>query len=77
MLGLGEYQQNIKSVERGKGRVKDDFQISKSDNWVGSHSVLEYKDLVSKEMEVSSLLDMLSLIYLDHGASEESYLVGS
>lgn len=67
MLGLGEYQQNIKSVERGKGRVKDDSQISKSDNWVGSHSVLEYKDLVSKEMEVSSLLDMLSLIYLDHG----------
>lgn len=48
-------------VERGKGRVEDDPRFPNQTTGMKCHSVLWYRDSVSKEVVVRSLLDMLSV----------------
>lgn len=64
------------SVGSGKGSLEEDLQISKSDNWVEVTFFLWYRDSVSKEMEMSSLLDMSSLTCLGCGTAEWRHLKG-
>lgn len=66
------------SVVREMGRVNNHFHISKSDIWVWIVPFFFiYRDLILKEVELRSLLDMLSLMYLGYGASKERRLAGS
>lgn len=64
-------------VERGKGSVEDDPRFPNQTTGLKCHSVLWYRDLVSKEVAVRSLLDMLSVTYLGSGTSKWRHLVGS
>lgn len=65
------------SVGRGKGSIEEDLQISKSGNWVEVTFFLWYRASVSKEMEMSPLLDMSSLTCLGCGTAEWRHLKGS